>query len=126
MSAPVSQPAPIGIVGLGLMGSAMAGRLVQHGYDVLGYDLDARRGVGYLDGTVSGNSEQLAAGDVLWMVGAEAEALARCADVLAVMGRQVIHTGAAGTGAQMKLVTNLVLGLNRAALAEGLALAEGM
>ena len=38
----------------------------------------------------------------------------------------MFHTGPAGTGAKMKLVTNLVLGLNRAALAEGLAFAESI
>ena len=33
------------------------------------------------------------------------------------------HVGPAGSGAQLKLVVNLVLGLNRAVLAEGLSLA---
>jgi 3-hydroxyisobutyrate dehydrogenase-like beta-hydroxyacid dehydrogenase len=42
------------------------------------------------------------------------------------MGSQTFHPGPAGTGAKMKLVTNLVLGLNRAALAEGLAFAESI
>ncbi|MES2031827.1 MAG: NAD(P)-binding domain-containing protein, partial [Pseudomonadota bacterium] len=31
---------PIGIIGLGLMGSAMAERLVEAGYGVIGYDRD--------------------------------------------------------------------------------------
>ena len=37
-----------------------------------------------------------------------------------------MHVGPSGAGARLKLVTNLVLGLNRAALAEGLAFAEAM
>jgi 3-hydroxyisobutyrate dehydrogenase-like beta-hydroxyacid dehydrogenase len=52
--------------------------------------------------------------------------MAACADLFAALGPAVFHTGGAGTGARMKLVTNLVLGLNRAALAEGLALAQGL
>jgi 3-hydroxyisobutyrate dehydrogenase-like beta-hydroxyacid dehydrogenase len=43
-----------------------------------------------------------------------------------VLGRNVFHVGACGSAAKMKLVTNLVLGLNRAALAEGLAFAAAI
>ncbi|MBM3874876.1 MAG: NAD(P)-dependent oxidoreductase [Verrucomicrobia bacterium] len=83
-------------------------------------------GVAYLDATVSGSSEQLRSGNALCMVGGEAADYARCAGLFEAFGGSVIHVGACGHGARMKLVTNLVLGLNRAALAEGLALAEGM
>ena len=58
------------------------------------------------------------------LVGATAEAFAQCVDLFAAFAQQAIHTGPCGSGAQMKLVTNLVLGLNRAALAEGLVLAR--
>jgi 3-hydroxyisobutyrate dehydrogenase-like beta-hydroxyacid dehydrogenase len=81
-------------------------------------------GVIYLDATISGNSEQLGVGDVLWMVGGDAGGVESCRDLLQALGRETIHTGPAGSGSKMKLVTNLVLGLNRAALAEGLAFAE--
>ena len=40
------------------------------------------------------------------------------------LGDKTFYTGDSGSAAKMKLVTNLVLGLNRAALAEGLAFAE--
>ena len=83
-------------------------------------------GVAYLDATVSGSSEQLRRGEALCMVGGEATDFARCAGLFAALGSPVMHVGGSGDGAKMKLVTNLVLGLNRAALAEGLALAEGM
>jgi len=85
-----------------------------------------QRGATYLDATISGSSEQLRRGEALCMVGGDAEAFARCADVWNALGSQTMHVGASGTGAQLKLVTNLVLGLNRAALAEGLVLAEVM
>lgn len=80
--------------------------------------------VGYLDATISGNSAQVRTGAVTLMVGGALETFRACADIFAAVGRQTFHTGPAGTGAKMKLVTNLVLGLNRAALAEGLAFAE--
>jgi 3-hydroxyisobutyrate dehydrogenase-like beta-hydroxyacid dehydrogenase len=42
------------------------------------------------------------------------------------MGQSVFHVGPCGSAAKMKLISNLVLGLNRAALAEGLAFAEAI
>lgn len=83
------------------------------------------QGVRYLDATISGNSEQVASGDdVLTMVGGDEEAFAASLDLLRVLTPRVRHVGPSGSGARMKLVTNLVLGLNRAVLAEGLCFAE--
>lgn len=83
----------------------------------------ARRGVTYLDTTVSGSSTQARAGEALLMVGGPREAFDQCEELFHVLAGQTIHTGPCGSAAKMKLVTNLVLGLNRAALAEGLVLA---
>ncbi|MES2595410.1 MAG: NAD(P)-dependent oxidoreductase [Verrucomicrobiota bacterium] len=82
------------------------------------------RGVHYLDATVSGSSAQLLKKEVLVMVGGEAEVYERCRELLGRFARETMHVGPWGSGARMKLVTNLVLGLNRAALAEGLAFAQ--
>jgi 3-hydroxyisobutyrate dehydrogenase-like beta-hydroxyacid dehydrogenase len=84
----------------------------------------AEKGVRYVDATISGSSEQVRRGEVLVMAGGTAADVAEGADLFAAFAARVIHTGPAGTGAAMKLVTNLVLGLNRAALAEGLIFAE--
>jgi len=85
----------------------------------------ATQGVRYLDATVSGNSEQVASGDdVLTMVGGDADAFAAARKLLRTITPRVRHVGPCGSGARMKLVTNLVLGLNRAVLAEGLCFAE--
>lgn len=85
----------------------------------------AVRGVRYLDAAISGNSEQVAAGDdVLTMVGGDADAFAAARRLLRTLTPRVRHVGPCGSGARMKLVTNLVLGLNRAVLAEGLCFAE--
>ena len=83
----------------------------------------AELGVSYLDATISGSSAHVRQGDVLWMVGGQRADFDRCADLFRCIGREAIYTGPTGSGSKMKLVTNLVLGLNRAALAEGLALA---
>lgn len=87
-------------------------------------DLLALRGVDYLDATLSGSSQQIRAGEAVVMVGATPNAFAACADLLGVVGRKVFHVGPIGSGCKAKLATNLVLGLNRLALAEGLVFAE--
>ena len=199
MMSPHPSALPIGLIGLGLMGGALAARLLRAGFVVVGCDIDptccaafvkqggdslgttedvlrrcdrvifslpshrevaqviaeasealrpgqiiidtttghptatmelagelAVRGVTYLDATISGNSAQVRDGFAVVMVGGVAAGFAACGDVLAVLGQETFHTGGSGMGAKMKLVTNLVLGLNRAALAEGLALGEAI
>lgn len=93
--------------------------------EALARDL-AGRGVAYLDATISGSSAQVRAGTAVVMVGGDRAAYAACADLLGRLGGQTFHTGGPGSGAKMKLATNIVLGLNRAALAEGLAFARGV
>lgn len=86
----------------------------------------AARGVQYLDAPISGSSEQTRRGEATVMVGGDRGAFEACADLWPVLGRNVFHVGECGSAAKMKLVSNLVLGLNRAALAEGLAFAEAI
>ena len=83
----------------------------------------ATRGVTYLDTTVSGSSEQARRGEALLMIGGPVAAFESCRDLLTILAERAIHTGPTGSAAKFKLVTNLVLGLNRAALAEGLVFA---
>jgi 3-hydroxyisobutyrate dehydrogenase-like beta-hydroxyacid dehydrogenase len=187
----------IGIIGLGLLGGALAQRLLDSGRALIGYDIDparldaframggqpadsaaavsevcdtvllslpttdvveaviaqvdahlrpgliiidtttgepertarlgerlARRGVHYLDATVSGSSAEARKGNVVVMAGGGRAAFDACEDIFRSFAKQWFHVGPCGSGARMKLVVNLVLGLNRAVLAEGLALAE--
>lgn len=190
----------IGIIGLGLVGSALAEQLLERGYAVVGYDIDAarnealhalggeavespaavaescerivlslmttaivcevvegengilcaaqrpaciidtttgdpdetvalaarlaERGLAYLDATISGSSEQIRRRAGTFMVGGTGEAFERNRDLFEVFSDRVYHLGPAGSGCRAKLASNLVLGLNRAALAEGLAFAE--
>ncbi len=89
----------------------------------LGKELEGRD-VHYLDATLGGSSRQIAAGDAIVLCGAAPLAFIAAGDLLAQFGRQVFHTGATGSGSRMKLVLNLVLGLQRAVLAEGLEFAR--
>lgn len=86
----------------------------------------ADAGMTYLDAPVSGSSHQTRRGEATVMVGGPADAYARCADLWPMLGARIIHCGPLGSASKMKLITNLVLGLNRAALAEGLAFAEAI
>ena len=84
----------------------------------------AQVGIRFLDCTVSGTSEMCAVKDIIFMVGGSQDAYVACEPMFAAMGREWMHMGANGNGAIMKLCVNLVLGLNRMALAEGLTLAR--
>lgn len=198
-SAPPHAAGPIGLIGFGLIGSALTERLLVAGAPVLGWDLNparveelrrsgasaatgitavftgcrrvllslpshrevadviaaageslvpgltiidtttgdpastealaaslGERGITYLDATISGSSAQLRAGKIALMVGGNAAAFAACCDIFEAIGPQTFYAGPAGAGAKLKLVTNLVLGLNRAAMAEGLAFAQAL
>ncbi len=190
------QERAIGIIGLGLLGSAIAERLLQCGYDMTGFDLKADccqnfqilggqvaasaqqvfqssdvvvlslpdsatvghllhstkaewnrqliidtttgspqdsvaaaaelavHGVRYMDATVAGSSEQARRGEVVVMAGGTPDAFVKALPILRCFSTQQFHTGPSGSGATVKLIVNLVLGLNRAVLAEGLNLAR--
>ena len=199
---PPPDPAlPVGLVGLGLVGNALAQRLVAAGFEVMGHDLRdearaafqathgrvaasprdigatcavvvlavfdtagaiaaiegpdglaaggavravidcstgipealealsqrlAARHIDFVEAPLSGSSRQIAAGDATLLLGGDGDAIAALAPWLSALSSQRIHVGGAGAGARAKLATNLVLGLNRAALAEGMVLAESM
>jgi len=82
--------------------------------------------VRFVEAPVSGTSEQTARGDALGLVGGETAAVESVRDVVAAIAPRWRHVGAAGNGGRTKLAINLILGINRAALAEGLVLAERM
>ncbi len=84
----------------------------------------AERGLAYMDATISGSSKLIAEGKGVFMAGGPESAFDACADVFAVLTDKAYHVGAAGDGAKAKLATNLVMGLNRLAMAEGLVFAE--
>ena len=189
----------IGIVGLGLVGRAIARRLLAAGYPVCGYDIDetacataretgvdvlpdaqavarqaktillslltsenrrelmwgkqamadalqpgalildaitgrpedieedaqrlAKDGVKLVDVCLSGSSHVIGDGRALALVG-DKEENADYANLLEVFSKAQYYFGAPGQGNRVKLIVNLVFGLNRLVLAEALGLAE--
>ena len=64
------------------------------------------------------------AGELVVTAGGTADDFRRAEPLFRLFAKQWFHVGPWGSGARAKLVVNLVLGLNRAALAEGLAFAR--
>lgn len=81
-------------------------------------------GCEYLDAPLTGSSDRARAGAVVVTAGGSGEVFARCEPLFRLFASKWFHVGPSGSGARTKLVVNLVLGLNRAALAEGLAFAR--
>jgi 3-hydroxyisobutyrate dehydrogenase-like beta-hydroxyacid dehydrogenase len=81
------------------------------------------RGVRFLEAPISGTSRQVADGDGVGLIGGERALMNAAAAVLDAICPRRFYLGAAGNGSRAKLAVNLILGLNRAAMAEGLAFA---
>jgi 3-hydroxyisobutyrate dehydrogenase len=82
------------------------------------------RGCEFLDAPVTGSKPQAASGELTFLVGGTAASLEKARPVLAAMSKAIIHLGAAGSGALMKLINNFVCGVQIASLAEALAMIE--
>jgi 3-hydroxyisobutyrate dehydrogenase-like beta-hydroxyacid dehydrogenase len=197
-----AQKRPVGLAGLGLMGTAATHRLLGAGYDVLGYDPDpakmsafaalggrpaaslaeiareadpivlcvfdtdqtedvvenglapalpsgvrkvvlatstldpdrvaalagraAARGIRLIDTPVSGSSEQFRLGEGVGLIGGDPATAEDVKDVLDALFPVRFHMGAVGNGGRAKLAVNLIAGLNRLVVAEGLVFAERM
>ena len=80
----------------------------------------AQRGIPMLDAPVAGSSGQARPREAPVIVGGDPEVLARGRPILDALTERVRHVGPNGAGTRAKLVINLILGLNRLALAEGL------
>jgi len=183
----------VGVVGLGLMGSVLAMKLIQAGFEVRGYDIDdaqmeilekngakpadspagsvqgaqfavlsllhsgivrdvcfgkdglaesqadglvvidtttsrpedsietaerlRKREIGFLDASLSGSRD-----DIIAVVGGEKSDLERARTLIGAFARSCHYMGPNGSGARTKLIINLISGLNRLVMAEGLVL----
>jgi len=87
-------------------------------------DAAARAGCTFVDAPVTGSKMQSAAGELLFLVGAEDDALARIRPALNAMGKTIIHLGPVGSGALVKLINNFLAGVQAASLAEAIAVIE--
>jgi 3-hydroxyisobutyrate dehydrogenase-like beta-hydroxyacid dehydrogenase len=81
-------------------------------------------GIGFIEAPLSGSSAQIAAGEATMLLGGREDTIVAQAPILDAIAGTRIFVGVAGMGARAKLATNLVLGLNRAALAEGMVFAQ--
>ena len=86
----------------------------------------AKRGAAYLEANVAGSSKLARHGEAVLFLGGAAETINRCEALLETLAAKRFHVGPVGAASRFKLVHNLILGLNRAALAEGLAFAEAL
>lgn len=86
----------------------------------------ASRGVRFLEMPISGNSDQIALGNGLGMTSGDPALAAALAPVLDALCPRRHHVGLVGAAGKTKLAVNLVGGLNRAVMAEGLAFAESL
>src|SRR5215475_2937315 len=126
----------IGIVGLGLLGHAIALRLRQAGLAVMQMSTISprltealarhvtARGVGFLDCPVSGTSSMVERGDGIFFVGGERALYERWRPVLESVLPRAVLVGTVGQAMTLKLVANLLVALHSAAAAEALTLAR--
>lgn len=77
-----------------------------------------------LEVPVSGTSAQVRDGDGVGLIGGDARIAAAAAPALDALFPKRFHIGKLGDGGRAKLAVNLILGLNRLALAEGLVFAS--
>ena len=77
-----------------------------------------------LETPVSGTSEQGRQGDGVGLIGGDPAIADEAAGVLEALFPRRFHIGTIGDGGRAKLAINLILGLNRLALAEGLVFAR--
>jgi len=80
--------------------------------------------IAMLDATVSGTPKMCAEKSITFLVGGDEAVFQQCNAIFAALADQSFYLGPNGSGALMKLIVNLVLGLNRMVLAEGLALGK--
>ncbi len=84
----------------------------------------AQRGFEFLDAPVTGTKPHAASGELLFLVGGSASALATVQPVLSALGRETVHLGPTGSGALMKLINNFMCGVQAASFAEAVSLIE--
>jgi 3-hydroxyisobutyrate dehydrogenase-like beta-hydroxyacid dehydrogenase len=82
------------------------------------------KGIHFLDATLSGSSEQIRNRQGVFMIGGERWAYEANRDLFSALAETYFYLGPSGSGSKAKLASNLILGLNRLVLAEGLVFAK--
>ncbi len=83
-----------------------------------------KKGVRVMDAPVSGGDTGAIAGTLTLIVGGENEDVERCRGLFETMGKKenIFHVGGVGVGQTVKIINQLIGGINMAAIAEGLVL----
>jgi 3-hydroxyisobutyrate dehydrogenase-like beta-hydroxyacid dehydrogenase len=83
----------------------------------------AAKGIGFLDAPMSGTSAMVEHGDCTIFVAGERVKADACQPIFDAIAKKTVYVGEAGMASLAKLATNLLVGLNTAALAEAFVLA---
>jgi len=86
------------------------------------HDAAQRKSAEFLDAPVSGGPVGAAAGSLAIMVGGDAAAFDEMLPVFQVMGNNIVHMGASGSGVSAKLVNQALTGVHSLACCEALLL----
>ncbi|WP_418609094.1 NAD(P)-dependent oxidoreductase [Gluconobacter cerinus] len=81
----------------------------------------AENGFVVLDAPMSGSTPEAETGDLVMLVGGDAETVERAKPILDVVGKLTIHAGPPGSAARLKLVVNGVMGATLNVIAEGVS-----
>lgn len=87
-------------------------------------DLVVAAGGAAADCPVSGGCHRAETGNIAMFVGCERAVFERVLPVLAVMGREILHTGGIGSASVLKVVTNYLASAHLVALGEALTIAH--
>lgn len=77
----------------------------------------------FLDAPVTGSKPAAESGTLTFMVGGKAEVLNAHRDLFDTLGSRLVHMGPTGSGSYTKLAHNTIVGINAAALMEGMSFA---
>ena len=88
------------------------------------HDEARTRGVSLLDVAISGSTPAVEAGTITLLAGGDKETFERCVPIFESIAKQWFLIGPGSSGIQMKLVVNLLLGLDMEAIAEAISLGE--
>ena len=85
-----------------------------------------RAGAGSLEACMASSITQAREGTLYLMAGGTSEAFQRAAPILRDLSISLRHIGTSGKAAQVKALVNMVMNINTAGLAEGLALGDAL
>ena len=82
------------------------------------------RGISFLDVAISGSTPAVDAGTITLLAGGDTETFEQCVPIFESLAKQWFLIGPGSSGVQMKLVVNLLLGVDMQAIAEAVSLGE--